>query len=187
MKTGAPGGILDILTQDAMLRIHHAALDLLQDPGIQSESDLFLDIFARGGAQVDRERAPIRRAAATWSRRRSRPSRAPSCCMAATTPPWTCCWSRAASTTAWAAPPSRCSGTTTPWQSRQPTKQDMIASTRHRPRPAQHRLRADAVHVGRPADRRDLLPRFRRHLPQHHQADRDQHPRAAVHPARCWR
>jgi trimethylamine--corrinoid protein Co-methyltransferase len=60
MKTGAPGGILDILTQDAMLRIHHAALDLLEDPGIRSESDLFLDIFAHGGARVDRDRRVIR-------------------------------------------------------------------------------------------------------------------------------
>jgi trimethylamine--corrinoid protein Co-methyltransferase len=60
MKTGAPGGILNILTHDAMLRIHRAALDLLHNPGIQSESDLFLDICARGGAQVDRETRAIR-------------------------------------------------------------------------------------------------------------------------------
>ena len=57
MKTGAKGGVLNILSEDDMLRIHHAALALLQDPGIQSESDLFLDIFARGGAQVDRDDA----------------------------------------------------------------------------------------------------------------------------------
>jgi trimethylamine---corrinoid protein Co-methyltransferase len=60
MKTGAPGGILNILTEDAMMRIHHAALALLQDPGIQSESELFLDICAHGGAQVDRETRAIR-------------------------------------------------------------------------------------------------------------------------------
>jgi trimethylamine--corrinoid protein Co-methyltransferase len=60
MKTGAPGGILNILTEDAMLRIHRAALALLQDPGIQSESDLFLVICARGGAVVDYETRAIR-------------------------------------------------------------------------------------------------------------------------------
>jgi trimethylamine--corrinoid protein Co-methyltransferase len=60
MKTGAPGGILNILTEDAMLRIHRAALALLQDPGIQSESNLFLDICARGGAVVDYETRAIR-------------------------------------------------------------------------------------------------------------------------------
>ena len=60
MKTGAKGGVLNILSEDDMLRIHRAALALLQDPGIQSESDLFLDIFARGGAQVDRATRAIR-------------------------------------------------------------------------------------------------------------------------------
>ena len=48
MKTGAKGGVLNILSEDDMLRIHGAALALLQDPGIQSESDLFLDIFHAG-------------------------------------------------------------------------------------------------------------------------------------------
>ena len=60
MKSGAKGGVLNILSEDDMLRIHGAALALLQAPGIQSESDLFLDIFARGGAQVDRATRAIR-------------------------------------------------------------------------------------------------------------------------------
>jgi trimethylamine--corrinoid protein Co-methyltransferase len=53
MKTGAPGGILNILSEEAMMRVHRAALSILQDVGIQSESDRFLDICAVGGAQVD--------------------------------------------------------------------------------------------------------------------------------------
>jgi trimethylamine---corrinoid protein Co-methyltransferase len=60
MKTGPMGGLLSILSEDAIQRVHEAALALLQDPGIQSESDLFLDIFARGGATVDREERTIR-------------------------------------------------------------------------------------------------------------------------------
>jgi trimethylamine--corrinoid protein Co-methyltransferase len=60
MKTGAPGGTFNILTEDAMMQVHGAALALLQDPGIQSESDLFLDICARGGAQVNRDTRAIR-------------------------------------------------------------------------------------------------------------------------------
>jgi trimethylamine---corrinoid protein Co-methyltransferase len=60
MKTGAPGGILNLLTEDAAMRIHTAALSLLMDPGIQSESQLFLDICAHGGARVDRETRVIR-------------------------------------------------------------------------------------------------------------------------------
>jgi trimethylamine---corrinoid protein Co-methyltransferase len=60
MKMGARGGILNILSEGDVQRIHQSALALLQDPGIQSESDLFLDIFARSGAQVDREARVIR-------------------------------------------------------------------------------------------------------------------------------
>ncbi len=60
MKTGARGGDFKILTDAQAERIHQAALSLLQDPGIFSESDLFLDIFARGGARVDRDARVIR-------------------------------------------------------------------------------------------------------------------------------
>ena len=61
MKTGRQRwAVLNILSEDDLLRIHDAALALLQDPGIQSESDLFLDIFAAGGAQVDRDARTIR-------------------------------------------------------------------------------------------------------------------------------
>ncbi len=60
MKTGANGGILNILSEIDVQRIHRSALALLQDPGILSESDLFLDIFARSGALVDRETRVIR-------------------------------------------------------------------------------------------------------------------------------
>lgn len=60
MKTGAQGGWLNVLSEDNLLRIHHAALAILQDPGVESESDLFLDIFARSGASVDRATRRIR-------------------------------------------------------------------------------------------------------------------------------
>jgi len=55
MKEGAKGGTLDVLSQGDAQRIHEAALALLQDPGVFSESDLFLDIFEQGGARVDRD------------------------------------------------------------------------------------------------------------------------------------
>lgn len=55
MKEGAKGGTLDVLSQGDVQRIHKAALALLQDPGVFSESDLFLDIFEKGGARVDRD------------------------------------------------------------------------------------------------------------------------------------
>jgi len=44
-------GTLNVLPEDDVLRIHDAALAILQDPGIESESTLILDIMARGGAR----------------------------------------------------------------------------------------------------------------------------------------
>ena len=60
MKTGAKGGSLRILSDSDVERIHLASLSLLEDPGILSDSDLFLDIFQKGGARVDREKRTIR-------------------------------------------------------------------------------------------------------------------------------
>lgn len=60
MKTGMRGGSLRILSEDQIDRLHQAALSLLSDPGVYSESDLFLDICAKGGALVDRDERRIR-------------------------------------------------------------------------------------------------------------------------------
>jgi trimethylamine--corrinoid protein Co-methyltransferase len=60
MKTGMRGGVLKLLSEEDVERLHQAALSLLQEPGVQSESALFLDIFAKAGAQVDREARTIR-------------------------------------------------------------------------------------------------------------------------------
>jgi len=55
MKTGARGGLLRILPDDGIQRIHKASLDLLEEHGVFSESDLFLDLFQKAGAKVDRD------------------------------------------------------------------------------------------------------------------------------------
>ena len=60
MKTGANGGTLKVISEDDVQRIHQSALSLLEDPGIYSESDLFLDIFQKAGANVDRDSRVIR-------------------------------------------------------------------------------------------------------------------------------
>jgi trimethylamine--corrinoid protein Co-methyltransferase len=60
MKQGARGGNLSILSPDEIERIHASALVLLEEPGILSESDLFLDLFQRSGARVDRDARTIR-------------------------------------------------------------------------------------------------------------------------------
>jgi trimethylamine--corrinoid protein Co-methyltransferase len=59
MKTGAKGGSLRILSDNELERIYLASLALLEDPGVLSDSDLFLDIFQKGGARVNREKRTI--------------------------------------------------------------------------------------------------------------------------------
>jgi trimethylamine--corrinoid protein Co-methyltransferase len=60
MKPGARGASLSVISDEDVERIHRGSLDLLMEPGIYSESDLFLDIFAKGGAKVDRAARTIR-------------------------------------------------------------------------------------------------------------------------------
>ena len=55
MKTGARGGSFGVLSDAEVQRIHQSALTLLWDVGFFSESDLFLDIFQKGGAKVNRD------------------------------------------------------------------------------------------------------------------------------------
>ncbi len=60
MKPGARSGSFTIISDADVERIYQAALDLLMEPGFFSESDLFLDLFAKGGAKVDRTARTIR-------------------------------------------------------------------------------------------------------------------------------
>ncbi len=60
MKIGARGGSLTVISAEDVERIYRASLDLLMNPGIFSESDLFLDIFEKGGAVVNRNLRTIR-------------------------------------------------------------------------------------------------------------------------------
>jgi trimethylamine--corrinoid protein Co-methyltransferase len=59
MKTGIKSWNLNILSENELERIDDASLSLLESPGLYSESDLFLDIFEKGGARVDREARTI--------------------------------------------------------------------------------------------------------------------------------
>jgi trimethylamine---corrinoid protein Co-methyltransferase len=59
MKTGAKGGNYTVLSENDLDRIYEASLSLLMDPGIQTESALFLDIFEKNGAKVDRVKGVI--------------------------------------------------------------------------------------------------------------------------------
>lgn len=59
MKIGARGGSLKVISDSELERIYQASLSLLVDPGVYSESDLFLDIFEKGGARVNRNQRSI--------------------------------------------------------------------------------------------------------------------------------
>ena len=129
MKTGIRGGSLDLLSQGDVEQINDAALSLLENPGIYSDSDLFLDIFERGGAVVDRE-----------SRQISVPAEMVRDAFE-TAPSSFVLHGRYGSDMDLLLEPGRSyygmGGTSEPqfwdydlWESRQPTKDDMIASTR---------------------------------------------------------
>ena len=60
VKEGLIGGSLNVLSDEDLKRIHAASIGLLQEHGMQSESDLILDIFKKGGANVDLNTGVIR-------------------------------------------------------------------------------------------------------------------------------
>jgi trimethylamine--corrinoid protein Co-methyltransferase len=60
MKEGLTGGMLNFLPNADLERIHFSSLSLLEDHGLFSESDMVLDLFAKGGAAVDRQARMIR-------------------------------------------------------------------------------------------------------------------------------
>ena len=60
MKLGVSNNALRVITEADEERIFKASLELLMDPGFYSESDLFLDIFKKGGAIVDRSARTIK-------------------------------------------------------------------------------------------------------------------------------
>jgi trimethylamine--corrinoid protein Co-methyltransferase len=64
MKEGLRGGLLTVLSDGDLQRIHQATLAILAEPGVRTDSDLILDTFARAGARVDREARGIRLEAA---------------------------------------------------------------------------------------------------------------------------
>lgn len=60
MKEGLIGGSLKLFSEDQIHRIHTSALSLLEDFGMECESDLILDIFEKEGGDVDRDSRVIK-------------------------------------------------------------------------------------------------------------------------------
>jgi trimethylamine:corrinoid methyltransferase-like protein len=56
MKEGLTGGMLNFLPNADLERIHFSSLSLLEDHGLFSESDMVLDLFAKGGAASSQAR-----------------------------------------------------------------------------------------------------------------------------------
>ncbi len=60
MRANPNGGLLNVLSENEVERVNEAALELLEDPGVFSESDLVLDLFAKNGARVDQANRVVR-------------------------------------------------------------------------------------------------------------------------------
>ena len=60
MINGPDGGVLTFLSDDELCRIHEATLEILQQVGIVTDSDLILSTFAAAGAEVDASDRRIR-------------------------------------------------------------------------------------------------------------------------------
>ncbi len=49
------GRTIEVLSKEEVCEVHQAALNILEDPGVKIEHEEALDIFKRGGAEVDLE------------------------------------------------------------------------------------------------------------------------------------
>ena len=50
------GRTIEVLSQEEIQQVHQAVLELLKDPGVLIRHEEALDIFQRGGADVDKEK-----------------------------------------------------------------------------------------------------------------------------------
>jgi trimethylamine:corrinoid methyltransferase-like protein len=55
LKAGLKGGNFTVLSEVQLDRIYKASISLLADPGIQTESTLFMNIFEKNGARNEVE------------------------------------------------------------------------------------------------------------------------------------
>ncbi len=53
------GRTVEVLSRDEIREVHQAVLEILQDPGISIKHEEALDIFKRGGAEVDLEKQAV--------------------------------------------------------------------------------------------------------------------------------
>ena len=58
-KRGIRGGILRPLTNSEVKSIHTASLEVLEQVGLQVQSQRILDVFKAGGAEVDTAKSRV--------------------------------------------------------------------------------------------------------------------------------
>jgi trimethylamine---corrinoid protein Co-methyltransferase len=59
-RKGLEGGSFKVLDDQSVLRIHQAAMQVIEEVGFEVQSETALDLFAGAGASVDRERQLVR-------------------------------------------------------------------------------------------------------------------------------
>jgi trimethylamine--corrinoid protein Co-methyltransferase len=55
IRKGLPGGSYRPLTEESILKIHQAVMDILEEVGFEVHSEIALELFENAGAKVDRE------------------------------------------------------------------------------------------------------------------------------------
>lgn len=59
-RKGLEGGSFKVLDDQSVLRIHQAAMQVIEEVGFEVQSDTALDLFAGAGAEVDRDKCLVR-------------------------------------------------------------------------------------------------------------------------------
>ncbi len=59
-RRGLEGGSFKVLDDQSVLRIHQAAMQVIEEVGFEVQSDTALDLFAGAGAEVDRDKCLVR-------------------------------------------------------------------------------------------------------------------------------
>ena len=59
-RKGLDGGSFNVLTEESILKVHHTAMQVIEEVGFEVQSDMALELFAGAGAIVDREKHLVR-------------------------------------------------------------------------------------------------------------------------------
>ncbi|MFP3898230.1 MAG: trimethylamine methyltransferase family protein [Dehalococcoidia bacterium] len=59
-RKGLDGGSFRVLSEDSILKVHQAAMQVIEEVGFEVQSDSALELFGEAGAKVDREKHLVR-------------------------------------------------------------------------------------------------------------------------------